>query len=58
MALQVLLRASAIANSSSLRKIKSLEHIFKKWNRIDYAILDPDPVAMKWVTGGINKPDF
>jgi hypothetical protein len=56
MALQGLLRASALANSSSLRKVKTLEHALK--NRIDFAILDPDPVAMKLAKGKINKPDF
>jgi hypothetical protein len=56
MALQGLLRASALANSSSLRKVNILEHVFK--NRIDFAILDPDPAALKLAKGVINKPDF
>jgi hypothetical protein len=54
MALQGLLRASALANSSSLRKVNTLEHILKKWNCTDFAILDPDPVAMKLAKGVIN----
>jgi hypothetical protein len=56
MALQGLLRASVLANSSSFRKVKTLEHVFK--NRIDFAILNPEPVKKKLAKGGFNKPDF